>query len=628
MQTQQEQQTLKKEQKCNWQDNVISWFLHDFWIASRKLRSEIQQIEDRRSSVEGFGILKEDYTRERNFSSFSTNLDDKYIIQADRNFFLPLDSCMTLFFSLACLYVFHVTDFSELIFCKGIESRCYWIGLVSIIILIIPEFFTLAQLARSKPVSDNWVLLWIFVLVCNRIPWTIIPFRNCNLILVQFWYGLSWSGYLWLIKVGNDMFWQVIIYRVNFVVSVGMMLLMACFDDGSVFSRVSVLLFCSFVLLVATMAFVVSALIIDGELERFTEGRSFINLNKDRIYVQYFVSHVLLSAKRNIDYIYVVLFSFAFLMLMDSYVRLLRADEILLAQIWLVVSMMVFLEGAQGSSDFVDDLIYNIQTCDSVVVDLIPKEFNELLTEKNLANGVNFRSASGKSEEKMNGTPQKMEDLLQLVCLCRQNAFENISPIYYHRHRCVTVLMMDIVGFTSMSNQIGAMQTMAMLNKLYYQLDILSERLGVYKVETIGDCYVVVGGLFSGRDREDEDIDEVDESHANRILLLAASIHKIVEQMNDAKVAGSRSIQVRVGIHSGGVCSAIMGHTRKRYCLFGEAVNTAGRMETLCPVDSILISASAYSLLGKNLKEAGVPHDQNLNYYIIDWRKVYSSSID
>eukprot|EP01025_Chloroclados_australasicus_P026576 TRINITY_DN2640_c0_g2_i3.p1 TRINITY_DN2640_c0_g2~~TRINITY_DN2640_c0_g2_i3.p1 ORF type:complete len:258 (-),score=12.07 TRINITY_DN2640_c0_g2_i3:98-871(-) len=251
---------------------------------------------------------------------------------------------------------------------------------------------------------------------------------------------------------------------------------------------------------------------------------------------------------------------------------------------------------------------------------IIPSEYNQLLIQQRIDSGVNYRSSGRKQGGgQINVTTLSNVKLLQLVQLCRQKYSANLTPMYYHCHQCVTVLMMDIVGFTSMSNKIGATQTMAMLNRFYYQLDMLSEQLGVYKVETIGDCYVVVGGLFSNASHKGE------EDHADRIIFLGAGIHKIVQEMNDAKITGSHIIQVRVGIHSGEVCSGIIGYTRKRYCLFGEATNKANQMETTCPVGSILVSQNTYSLLNNYLKGCGVLHDLGFNSYSMDWRKIYAS---
>jgi len=130
----------------------------------------------------------------------------------------------------------------------------------------------------------------------------------------------------------------------------------------------------------------------------------------------------------------------------------------------------------------------------------------------------------------------------------------------------VTVLFSDIVGFTELSDRIGAKQVVDMLNEVFGLLDELADRHGIEKIKTIGDCYMVVAGV---PDRSP--------THAQQIAEFALDMQAVLQEY--ASRSG-RPIAMRTGVHTGTVVAGIVGTSKFAYDLWGDVVNIASRMES------------------------------------------------
>eukprot|EP00794_Sanderia_malayensis_P012303 gene12303-13572_t len=142
----------------------------------------------------------------------------------------------------------------------------------------------------------------------------------------------------------------------------------------------------------------------------------------------------------------------------------------------------------------------------------------------------------------------------------------------------VSILFSDVVGFTTICSKITPMEVVDMLNCMYTSFDTLSEENSVYKVETIGDAYMVVSG-----------VPERIHNHAQRIADMAFAMLKSVTGIKNPSNP-KHNLQIRIGIHSGSVVAGVVGIKMPRYCLFGDTVNTASRMEANSVAMSIHIS--------------------------------------
>ncbi|GFR42712.1 hypothetical protein Agub_g3635, partial [Astrephomene gubernaculifera] len=147
-----------------------------------------------------------------------------------------------------------------------------------------------------------------------------------------------------------------------------------------------------------------------------------------------------------------------------------------------------------------------------------------------------------------------------------------------------TVLFTDIVGFTTLSSRISAEEAMSHLNNMYTVFDEIVEKYGLYKVETIGDSYMLVGGA------PEERID-----HAERVAAAALEIRACVPLLQE--ISGEPDINVRIGMHSGSVTAGVVGFKNPRWHLFGDTCNTASRMESTGVAGEIQLSCTTFELI-------------------------------
>ncbi|XP_008424221.1 retinal guanylyl cyclase 2 [Poecilia reticulata] len=159
----------------------------------------------------------------------------------------------------------------------------------------------------------------------------------------------------------------------------------------------------------------------------------------------------------------------------------------------------------------------------------------------------------------------------------------SVEPEYFDQ---VTIYFSDIVGFTTISSLSDPIEVVDLLNDLYTLFDAVLSNHDVYKVETIGDAYMVASGL--PKRNGNKHAAEIANMSLN-ILSSVGSFH--MRHMPDVPV------RIRIGIHSGPCVAGVVGLTMPRYCLFGDTVNTASRMESTGLPYRIHVNCSTVKIL-------------------------------
>jgi adenylate cyclase len=155
----------------------------------------------------------------------------------------------------------------------------------------------------------------------------------------------------------------------------------------------------------------------------------------------------------------------------------------------------------------------------------------------------------------------------------------------------VSVLFADIVGFTQLWSRISPAELVELLNEIFSAFDRLADLHGLEKIKTIGDAYMVVGGLPIPRS-----------DHAEAMAEMALDMQKAIHNFNTgARVATPQEyhepLSIRIGMNTGAVVAGVIGKNKFIYDLWGDTVNIASRMESHGIANAIQVTEPTYERL-------------------------------
>ena len=172
----------------------------------------------------------------------------------------------------------------------------------------------------------------------------------------------------------------------------------------------------------------------------------------------------------------------------------------------------------------------------------------------------------------LNILPRAIADRLKLTSASIADSFDEVS-----------ILFADVVGFTPLSDRLPPGQLVEFLNGLFSQFDLLAEKYGLEKIKTIGDAYMVAGGIPTPR-----------ADHAIAIASMAIEMQEAVSAM---RAPGGELVSLRIGIDSGPAIAGVIGMKKFTYDLWGDTVNTASRMESHGVPGAIQVSSRTQRIL-------------------------------
>ncbi|XP_061557320.1 guanylyl cyclase C [Phycodurus eques] len=218
----------------------------------------------------------------------------------------------------------------------------------------------------------------------------------------------------------------------------------------------------------------------------------------------------------------------------------------------------------QATETYMDNLIRRLQMYSRTLEHLVEERTSLYKAERDRADLLNFMLLPGPVVRSLKETGR-------------------VEPELYEE---VTVYFSDIVGFTTLCHYSTPMEVVDMLNEIYKNFDSVLDHHDVYKVETIGDAYMVASGL----PKRNGDRHAVDIAHMALDILSFVGTFEL-QHLPDIP------LWIRIGVHSGPCAAGVVGNKMPRYCLFGDTVNTTSRMESTGLPLRIHVSQSTINIL-------------------------------
>uniref|UniRef100_A0A8B9L370 Guanylate cyclase n=1 Tax=Astyanax mexicanus TaxID=7994 RepID=A0A8B9L370_ASTMX len=228
------------------------------------------------------------------------------------------------------------------------------------------------------------------------------------------------------------------------------------------------------------------------------------------------------------------------------------------------IKVLLRKQNREVSRDILDNLLSRMEQYANNLEELVEERTQAYLEEKRKAEALLYQIL-----------PHSVAEQLKRGETVQAEAFDS-----------VTIYFSDIVGFTSLSAESTPMQVVTLLNDLYTCFDAIIDNFDVYKVETIGDAYMVVSGLPVRNGK----------LHAREIARMSLALLDAVKTFK-IRHRPDQQLKLRIGIHSGPVCAGVVGLKMPRYCLFGDTVNTSSRMESNGEPLKIHVSSASHDIL-------------------------------
>ncbi|MCF6366446.1 MAG: response regulator [Bacteroidales bacterium] len=182
----------------------------------------------------------------------------------------------------------------------------------------------------------------------------------------------------------------------------------------------------------------------------------------------------------------------------------------------------------------------------------------------------------------------KTDELLQNILPYEiAEQLKNKGAVKAKKYRMVSIMFTDFVGFTKISSELEPEEIIKELSVYFRKFDEITEDHFIEKIKTIGDAYMAVGGLPLRN-----------KSNPIDVVLASLEIQKFMKEYNESRVAkGLTGWSLRLGIHTGKVVAGVIGSKKFAYDIWGDAVNTASRLESSGEAGKVNISGVTYEYI-------------------------------
>ena len=239
-----------------------------------------------------------------------------------------------------------------------------------------------------------------------------------------------------------------------------------------------------------------------------------------------------------------------------------------------------------------DELDSVVRCIEAGAEDYLTKPFNPTLLRARIGASLEKKWLRDREKTFLADLEQekKRSETLLLNILPRSivNRMRNGETTIADRISEATILFCDVVGFTTLSQDLTPDRTIDFLSKIFSGFDRLAAEHAVEKIKTIGDAYMVAAG-----------IPEAQSDHANRIAALAP---RMLDAVATIAKATDLPLQARIGIHTGPIIAGVIGTHKFAYDVWGDTVNTASRMESHSLPGRIQLSGATRVALGNGFK--------------------------
>jgi class 3 adenylate cyclase len=235
----------------------------------------------------------------------------------------------------------------------------------------------------------------------------------------------------------------------------------------------------------------------------------------------------------------------------------------------------------------VDEIETIVRCIEMGAEDYLPKPFNPVLLRARVGASMEKKRLRDREQAylaQLRAEREKSERLLlNVLPAAIAERLKEDQGVMAESFEEATILFADVVGFTEMSAQITPVELVYLLNEVFSAFDELATRHRLEKIKTIGDAYMVVGGLPERRP-----------DHAEAVAEMALDMQDALAALN--RRLGT-SLRIRTGVNTGPVVAGIIGTSKFIYDLWGDAVNTASRMESHGVPGRVQATAATYERL-------------------------------